>query len=227
MKKRVKLLMTIASLCLAFAIMAFGVYAATSVTATTTSTVTFTAEDVYVNIKVEYFLSASDSDDSLGAATATYTGRTYSNNDGNKSTATSAPLASISWSPSAPEAQEASYSSTNKVVTVKITLQNALPTGTAFRSAYFSISALPATSADASSILKTTNSTATLTVGGSAYSTADTPIELLKGTSGDNPGAEVVIKYQRTLINLTQSFSQAIGWTASIKIGNTSALVAS
>ena len=51
MKKRVKLLTTIASLCLAVALMAFGVYAATSATLTVSGTVNFTAaKDVYVKL---------------------------------------------------------------------------------------------------------------------------------------------------------------------------------
>lgn len=44
MKKRVKILTTIASLCLAVALMAFGVYAATQQTMTVGSTVSFTAQ---------------------------------------------------------------------------------------------------------------------------------------------------------------------------------------
>ena len=48
MKKRVKLLTTIASLCLAVALMAFGVYAATQSTLTVNSTISFTSTDVKV-----------------------------------------------------------------------------------------------------------------------------------------------------------------------------------
>ncbi len=44
MKKKVKLFASIASLCLAVALMAFGVYAATSVTYNVTSTVTFASQ---------------------------------------------------------------------------------------------------------------------------------------------------------------------------------------
>lgn len=48
MKKGLKLATTIASLCLAVALMAFGVYAATSSTLSINSTVTFTSQDVQV-----------------------------------------------------------------------------------------------------------------------------------------------------------------------------------
>ncbi len=48
MKKRFKLITTVASLCLAVALMAFGVYAATQSTLQVSSTVTFEAEDIQV-----------------------------------------------------------------------------------------------------------------------------------------------------------------------------------
>ena len=50
MKKKVKLFTTIASLCLAVALMAFGVYAATQVTATVSGKITFVATDVDVSL---------------------------------------------------------------------------------------------------------------------------------------------------------------------------------
>lgn len=50
MKKNFKLFSTIASLCLAVALMAFGVWAATSVSLGVTSKVSFTVSDVFVNI---------------------------------------------------------------------------------------------------------------------------------------------------------------------------------
>ena len=60
MKKRVKLLTTIASLCLAVALMAFGVYAATTAGFNVTGTVSFTAaNDVYLEfVDVEYHTSS-------------------------------------------------------------------------------------------------------------------------------------------------------------------------
>ena len=50
MKKKFKLFTTIASLCLAIALMGFGVYAATQVTVTVTNTVSYTAS---ANVKAE------------------------------------------------------------------------------------------------------------------------------------------------------------------------------
>ena len=50
MKKNFKLFSTIASLCLAVALMAFGVWAATSVSLGVTSKVSFTVSDVFVDI---------------------------------------------------------------------------------------------------------------------------------------------------------------------------------
>ena len=46
MKKKIKIFSTIASLCLAVALMAFGVYAATQITLTTTSTIKFAATEI-------------------------------------------------------------------------------------------------------------------------------------------------------------------------------------
>ena len=50
MKKKVKLFTTIASLCLAVALMAFGVYAASTVTYTVNGTVAYTMDDVLVDV---------------------------------------------------------------------------------------------------------------------------------------------------------------------------------
>ena len=56
MKKRAKIITTIASLCLAVALMAFGVYAATQVSFNVASKVSFTVRDVFVDIagKIEF-----------------------------------------------------------------------------------------------------------------------------------------------------------------------------
>ena len=53
MKKKVKLFSTIASLCLAVALMAFGVWAATTSAYTVTSKVQFAASDVYVDFTAD------------------------------------------------------------------------------------------------------------------------------------------------------------------------------
>lgn len=65
MKKKIKLFTTIASLCLAVALMAFGVYAATSVTMTISGTLSFTATE----ISGTWAWTAAKDD----ASTATYT----------------------------------------------------------------------------------------------------------------------------------------------------------
>ena len=59
MKKKVKLFSTIASLCLAVALMAFGVWAAKNVTYTITGNVTFTA-DAHVNAKISFESTATN-----------------------------------------------------------------------------------------------------------------------------------------------------------------------
>ena len=58
MKKRVKLFTTIASLCMAVALMAFGVYAAKNTTVTVNSTVQY---DVGSNVIMEFSGKSADS----------------------------------------------------------------------------------------------------------------------------------------------------------------------
>ena len=72
MKKRVKLLTTIASLCLAVALMAFGVYAANSVNLTASGKVTFTSTD----ISGAWSLAVAVENGTPNAPTATITGET-------------------------------------------------------------------------------------------------------------------------------------------------------
>ena len=61
MKKRIKLFSTIASLCLAVALMAFGVYAAGNSTLNLTSTVSYVVSG-NVNVKFDVSVTASDPD---------------------------------------------------------------------------------------------------------------------------------------------------------------------
>ena len=65
MKKRAKIITTIASLCLAVALMAFGVYAATQVTFNVTTKVSFEVEDVFITINAAAHKDASG--DTTGA----------------------------------------------------------------------------------------------------------------------------------------------------------------
>ncbi len=71
MKKNFKLFSTIASLCLAVALMAFGVWAATSVSLGVTSKVSFTVSDVFVNITGKATLGGED------VASAAFTATSY------------------------------------------------------------------------------------------------------------------------------------------------------
>lgn len=66
MKKKVKLFSTIASLCLAVALMAFGVWAATSVSVGVTGTVQFTAEK-NVKAKVTFVSTATNITEGLAS----------------------------------------------------------------------------------------------------------------------------------------------------------------
>ena len=72
MKKKVKLFSTIASLCLAVALMAFGVWAATSSAFKVTSKVSFTATDVYVQFTADNYKGATV-EDALASVITTLT----------------------------------------------------------------------------------------------------------------------------------------------------------
>jgi len=70
MKKRAKIITTVASLCLAVALMAFGVYAATTARLGVTSKLSFVAEDV----KVRYYWSVVGTETPVNGSNAAYSG---------------------------------------------------------------------------------------------------------------------------------------------------------
>ena len=76
MKRKFKLFATVASLCLSVALMAFGVYAASTVTYTVSGSVTYTMTDVLVKLttKTEYV-----TDEHAGYADGAVTELTYAN----------------------------------------------------------------------------------------------------------------------------------------------------
>lgn len=85
MKKKIKLFSTIASLCLAVALMAFGVWAATEVDFKTTSKVTFTAAtDVYGLYEAKVALNGTQKD--IIKVKRDYEAESWSNVDGEKVT---------------------------------------------------------------------------------------------------------------------------------------------
>lgn len=86
MKKRAKLITTIASLCLAVALMAFGVYAATSVTMSITSQIEFSVQDVYCTVTGSARIYDSSPSGALADFTMTpYSARSYTLNNGLRS----------------------------------------------------------------------------------------------------------------------------------------------
>lgn len=60
MKKKAKILTTVASLCLAVALMAFGVYAMTQATMAVTAKVTFTVQDIFADITLDAYTVSAD-----------------------------------------------------------------------------------------------------------------------------------------------------------------------
>ncbi|MBO7526736.1 MAG: hypothetical protein J6T74_02415 [Clostridia bacterium] len=77
MKKRAKIITTIASLCLAVALLAFGVYAAANVTLNVTSQVNFVVTDVFASITGNVYKSADGTATGQEALTTQYSATTY------------------------------------------------------------------------------------------------------------------------------------------------------
>lgn len=77
MKKKIKLFTTIASLCLAVALMAFGVYAATQVTYNVNGNVQYTMSDVLVDVSTTIEMSNKKEAPSAFTATALEAHGTY------------------------------------------------------------------------------------------------------------------------------------------------------
>ena len=76
MKRKFKLFATVASLCLSVALMAFGVYAASTVTYTVSGSVSYTMDDVLVTVTTK---TAYVTDDHAGHADGAVTELTYAN----------------------------------------------------------------------------------------------------------------------------------------------------
>ena len=100
MKKRAKIITTIASLCLAVALLAFGVYAAANVTLNVTSKVKFIVTDVFVDIAGNVYKSNDASGTTqTSLLSSAYTAATYTGDAGSRAPMdTVGSAGSISWS---------------------------------------------------------------------------------------------------------------------------------
>ena len=81
MKRKFKLLTSVASLCLAVALMAFGVYAAATPKVTITGTVTFQAENVFATVTVYKYVGTSETVADWGSPVKTITFNNTNNTD--------------------------------------------------------------------------------------------------------------------------------------------------
>lgn len=112
MKKNFKLFSTIASLCLAVALMAFGVWAATSVSLGVTSKVKFTVSDVFVDITGKATLGGED------VASAAFTATSYTDKVAN------AELNNKTW-----EIGTIAFTSEKDVIVYTLEISNAAKSG--------------------------------------------------------------------------------------------------
>ena len=83
MKRKFKLFATVASLCLCFALMAFGVYAATNVKYTASGSVSFTVNDVFVTVTNNMVKKLGDADETVVASTVA-SAKSYTEDESSK-----------------------------------------------------------------------------------------------------------------------------------------------
>lgn len=114
MKKRAKIITTVASLCLAVALMAFGVYAATQVTLGISSEVSFTVQDVFVTIDASATLT-----DTAAQNMTQYVSYTTNANGAKVANGFGQEITLDTW-----EVEDIAYTSTKRVITYVITVQN-------------------------------------------------------------------------------------------------------
>ena len=214
MKKRSRLIFTLASLALAITVMAFGVYAASSASLSISSSVTYVCEDVFINVKTEYFLLASSTTSvDTGSATDTFYGVTYTGSGTRMSPLDGVKTASSSYVSSgdayAPTAQDETFTASNKCVVVRITLQNV----NANNSASVSVSALPTA---------IENTTYTLTYGSDSTDIAGTNEDIEAGTALEIPASSTrYIVYRRNLTDSSKSVGTSVtGWNPSITLSD-------
>ena len=110
MKKRVKLFTTIASLCLAVALMAFGVYAATNLSFNVSNTVSFTATAL-VRAKVWHETSTTKCTASTPLANTTEAAP-FKEYNGSESTGTELPIGDVTLTATTSVAEQMTYSYT-------------------------------------------------------------------------------------------------------------------
>ena len=97
MKKRAKIITTIASLCLAVALLAFGVYAAANVTLNVTSKVNFVVTDVFASITGNVYKSADGTATGQTELGSGYTGATYTGSTPKTPMATVGSTGTLTW----------------------------------------------------------------------------------------------------------------------------------
>ena len=200
MKKRFKLITTLASITLALAMVVFGVYAASSASFTITSNVTYECNDVFVDVDVYYYLVAG-SGTSLGG-TPTHRGVTYSGSGDSKVPLEGVKLRGNTATAFAPAAHTPAFTASNKCAAIRIVLTNQ----NSNTDAKVKISALP---------LEVTNTSFTLTVGGDNYTTAGDYKTITKN------GGTCEIVYKRLLTDNSKSVGSAQStWSATITIEN-------
>ena len=194
MKKRVKLLTTIASLCLAVALMAFGVYAASNPSVTISSNVSFQVSDVYVNI-TGVVKQGEDVATASAIAEKGYSAKSYTEGT------TMVPVVGDTLAPWAME--DIAFTSANDTIVYELTIENVSADGSDVKVTLSSVlSAVTGTTPEVVSVLN----------GGSDITDdfeANSPVTVATTKS-------LVITLARTLDNKTVPISSTTSWSATL-----------
>ena len=198
MKKRVKLLTTIASLCLAVALMAFGVYAATTHTVAITSKVSFEVTDVYATITGNVTLGAAGQ---AGVTQGTdYSAKTYTGTNPMVPLTTEALAA---WT-----VDDIAFTTANDQIVYTLTVVNNSADDS---DAYVNLSAVLADVTGTTKAATYTTNNETGAVTGADY-TAGTDVKL-------ESGKQVVFTLTRTLTDKTVAIAEGTSsWSATLKV---------
>ncbi|MBO7527109.1 MAG: hypothetical protein J6T74_04330 [Clostridia bacterium] len=178
MKKRFKLITTIAAISLALAIMVFGVYAASSTTFTITSTASFTPGDMFVTCDVYlYYGTATNTSNTATQATGAHSQYVSYTGSGTSKAPKTDTAQTITATPTANP-----LSSTNKVLRFVITIRNDGPFALAIGAA--TETATTSTNMTLSSSTNDYNSSTGLTAGSTyTYTRYATITDLRKNAS--------------------------------------------
>ena len=194
MKRKLKIVGTLASLGLCLAMLVIGVYAATSVSFNITANVQFTVTDVFVDVEGKVFA------DPVASKGTTQVGETFSATSYSGTTPLEA-LSKTSWA-----IGTTNFTSTNDCIVYTLKITNAAASG----SVNVTVSALPV------AITGTSVEPKYAVDGGTPSTLTTTAIPV-------DAGSYVTITITRTLTDKTKAISSTSAWAPTVTIANPAA----